>query len=74
MFCCALPVACHLIALTCNYYRQIFPTYMSDTRTIHKESVIAKIKERRQLQLQDRTQEENEGAVPESQGGSASST
>ncbi|RXW25760.1 hypothetical protein EST38_g2 [Candolleomyces aberdarensis] len=53
---------------------QIFPTYMSDVRTIHKDSVIAKIKERRRLQLQDRTQEENEDLVQGTQGGSAPST
>ena len=27
--------------------RQIFPTYISETRAIHKDSVIARIKERR---------------------------
>lgn len=39
-----------LIVMCPQFYRQIFPVHInhSDTRSIHEDSVIAKIKERRQ--------------------------
>ncbi|KAF6745743.1 hypothetical protein DFP72DRAFT_823847, partial [Ephemerocybe angulata] len=41
--------------------RQIFPTYLSEGRTVHQESVLSKIKERRRRLLLEEAQNANRG-------------
>ncbi|KAF6741224.1 hypothetical protein DFP72DRAFT_1084620 [Ephemerocybe angulata] len=49
--------------------KQIFPTYLADYRPVHQDSVIAKIKERRRMLLQ---QADKEAVAAEQNGGSTS--